>query len=254
MNRLSPYRPGYIDLGPLPPPEEFNSLEELLNTKWLTEHMRIDKDNESIKIKNIQIESGTPGVTYYWVMLSNPLTDQFITIGKLDTLEHIPEDMIVNEEQFAVYVERMKTRIAENKKRRLEEKDKENKMDNGLSGSIDGIIRIYKFTKTNFYGIEESNVYIPILSIEVKESDGLVTYRHFSINRNRDVWEDVSRRLKSLAEYPPRKEWIYYLHNFTKEMDARLELTNKFIEFKNNYDDTSFSLVDSVKVKFKENK
>ena len=119
MNRLYPYRPNYIDIGPLPPSEEFNSLEEMYNTKWLTEHMRFDKDNESIAIRNIQIEAGNPGVTFYWVMLRNETADQYATIGKLDTLEHIPNDMLINEEEFALYVERMKIRIAANRKQRL---------------------------------------------------------------------------------------------------------------------------------------
>ena len=124
---------------------------------------------------------------------------------------------------------------------------------NDLSGKIDGVIRTYKFTKTSFYGIEESSVYIPVLSIEVKEKEGPITHRHFSINKNGDIWEDTSRRFKTLAKCLPTKEWPLYLYNFQQEMDARIQLSLKFIEFKNNYDDTSFSLVDTLNVHFKEN-
>ena len=123
---------------------------------------------------------------------------------------------------------------------------------NDLSGQVDGIMRVYKFTKTSFFGKEESRVYIPVLTIQVREGDS-ITYRHFSINKNGDVWEDPSRRVKFLAEYPPRKEWMYYLYNFPQDADARLHLWGKFVEFKNNYDDTSFTLVGTIKLQFKEN-
>lgn len=120
MNKLYPYRPGYIDIGPLPPAEEFISLEEMYNTKWLTDHMRLDRNNESIVIRNIQIESGNPSVIFYWVMLKNETKDQYTTIGKLDTLEYVTEDMIIDEKEFALYVERMKARAAAFRKERLE--------------------------------------------------------------------------------------------------------------------------------------
>lgn len=125
-------------------------------------------------------------------------------------------------------------------------------MNNDLSGTIDGVMRIYKFTKTSFFGMEESRVYIPVLTIEVREDDS-ITYRHFSINKNGDVWEDPTRRYKTQPEFKPMKEWMYYLYNFSQEADARLHLWSKFTEFKNNYDDTSFTLVGTIKLHFKEN-
>lgn len=125
---------------------------------------------------------------------------------------------------------------------------------NDLSGVVDGVIRTYKFTKTNIYGIGERMGYIPVLSIEVKEKDESITYRHFSINKNGDLWEDtISRRHKTQPEFKPIKEWMYYLYVFPQEMDARREISLKFIEFKNNYEDTSFALVDTLNIQFKEN-
>lgn len=123
-----------------------------------------------------------------------------------------------------------------------------------LSGEIEGVMRVYEFTKTSFWGIVESVVYLPVLSIHCKNDDGAIYYEHFSINKKGDLFKNPSSQHSFLAECPPKKEWLDNLYHFSMAADARVRVSLKFIEYKKDYEDTSIRLVDTLKMKFKDNK